>query len=132
MKAVLALVIIYVAMFFLAIQGASQNSVQTLPQGDPTQTAGDSGAIGRDDGAVPRPARQGMDRDQGPGRLKFWINFGSFLDRYAQILIQQATADQVINIICLQGCGQVTGKRNKSLKRLNLCSARPACAFAGR
>jgi hypothetical protein len=33
MKAVLALVIIYVAMFFLAIQGASQNSVQTAPQG---------------------------------------------------------------------------------------------------
>ena len=33
MKAVLALVIIYVAMFFLAIQGASQNSVQTATQG---------------------------------------------------------------------------------------------------
>lgn len=33
MKAVFALVIIYVAMFFLAIQGASQNSAQTVPQG---------------------------------------------------------------------------------------------------
>ena len=33
MKAVLALVMIYVAMFFLAIQGASQNSVQTATQG---------------------------------------------------------------------------------------------------
>jgi hypothetical protein len=33
MKAVLALVIIYVAMFFLAIQGASQNSAQAAPQG---------------------------------------------------------------------------------------------------
>jgi len=38
MKAVLALVIIYVAMFFLAIQGASQNSVQTPPQGSASQT----------------------------------------------------------------------------------------------
>jgi hypothetical protein len=36
MKAVLALVIIYVAMFFLAIQGASQNSAQ--PQGGTGQT----------------------------------------------------------------------------------------------
>jgi len=33
MKAVLALVIIYVAMFFLAIQGASQNSAKTASQG---------------------------------------------------------------------------------------------------
>src|SRR6267154_949172 len=33
MKAVLALVIIYVAMFFLAIQGASQNSIKTASQG---------------------------------------------------------------------------------------------------
>jgi hypothetical protein len=33
MKAVLALVIIYVAMFFLAIQGASQNSAQPEPSG---------------------------------------------------------------------------------------------------
>jgi hypothetical protein len=33
MKAVLALVIIYVAMFFLAIQGASQNSAHAAPQG---------------------------------------------------------------------------------------------------
>lgn len=33
MKAVLALVIIYVAMFFLAIQGASQNSAHATPQG---------------------------------------------------------------------------------------------------
>jgi hypothetical protein len=32
MKAVLALVIIYVAMFFLAIQSASQNSAQPAPQ----------------------------------------------------------------------------------------------------
>jgi len=32
MKAVLALVMIYVAMFFLAIQGASQNSVQAERQ----------------------------------------------------------------------------------------------------
>jgi hypothetical protein len=39
MKAVLALVIIYVAMFFLAIQGASQNSVQTAPQGVGGQAA---------------------------------------------------------------------------------------------
>ena len=33
MKAVLALVIIYVGTFFLVIQGASQNSVQASPQG---------------------------------------------------------------------------------------------------
>jgi hypothetical protein len=39
MKAVLALVIIYVAMFFLAIQGASQNSVQTPTQGGASQAA---------------------------------------------------------------------------------------------
>src|SRR5438270_775485 len=39
MKAVLALVIIYVAMFFLAIQGASQNSVQATPQGAAGQHA---------------------------------------------------------------------------------------------
>ncbi len=39
MKAVLALVIIYVAMFFLAIQGASQNSVQTASQGGAGQGA---------------------------------------------------------------------------------------------
>ena len=32
MKAVLALIILYVAMFFLAIQGASQNSVSAAPQ----------------------------------------------------------------------------------------------------
>jgi hypothetical protein len=37
MKAVLALVIIYVAMFFLAIQGASQNSVQAVPQRGPAE-----------------------------------------------------------------------------------------------
>ena len=38
MKAVLALVIIYVAMFFLAIQGASQNSAaQAAPQGNAGQ-----------------------------------------------------------------------------------------------
>jgi hypothetical protein len=37
MKAVLALVIIYVAMFFLAIQGASQNSVQAVPQSGPAE-----------------------------------------------------------------------------------------------
>src|SRR5467141_4744272 len=34
MKAVLALVIIYVGTFFLVIQGASQNPVQASPQGD--------------------------------------------------------------------------------------------------
>jgi hypothetical protein len=33
MKAVLALVIIYIGTFFLVIQGASQNSVQAAPQG---------------------------------------------------------------------------------------------------
>src|SRR5258708_35232966 len=33
MKAVLALVFIYVCTFFLVIQGASQNSVQAAPQG---------------------------------------------------------------------------------------------------
>src|SRR5260370_32203432 len=33
MKAVLAVVIIYVGTFFLVIQGASQNSVQAAPQG---------------------------------------------------------------------------------------------------
>ena len=33
MKAVLALVIIYVGTFFLVIQGASQNAVQASPQG---------------------------------------------------------------------------------------------------
>jgi len=33
MKAVLALIIIYVGTFFLVIQGASQNSVQAAPQG---------------------------------------------------------------------------------------------------
>jgi len=37
MKAVLALIIIYVAMFFLAIQGASQNSAQAAPQGNAGQ-----------------------------------------------------------------------------------------------
>ncbi len=40
MKAVLALVILYVAMFFLAIQGASQNSAQAARQGGPGQAAG--------------------------------------------------------------------------------------------
>lgn len=39
MKAVLGLIIIYVAMFFLAIQGASQNSAQPAPH-----AAGGSGA----------------------------------------------------------------------------------------
>lgn len=38
MKAVLALVIIYVAMFFLAIQGASQNSAPAAPQSGAGQT----------------------------------------------------------------------------------------------
>ncbi len=33
MKAVLALVLIYVGTFFLVIQGASQNSLQAAPQG---------------------------------------------------------------------------------------------------
>jgi len=36
MKAVLALIIIYVGTFFLVIQGASQNPVQAAPQGTPT------------------------------------------------------------------------------------------------
>jgi hypothetical protein len=40
MKAVLALVILYVAMFFLAIQGASQNSAQAARQGGLGQAAG--------------------------------------------------------------------------------------------
>jgi hypothetical protein len=39
MKAVLALVIIYVAMFFLAIQGASQNSAQAALHSGPGQAA---------------------------------------------------------------------------------------------
>jgi len=39
MKAVLALVIIYVAMFFLAIQGASQNSAQATLHSGPGQAA---------------------------------------------------------------------------------------------
>jgi hypothetical protein len=39
MKAVLALVIIYVGMFFLAIQGASQNSAQPAHRGNSAQTA---------------------------------------------------------------------------------------------
>lgn len=39
MKAVLALVIIYVAMFFLAIQGASQNSAQVTLHTGPGQAA---------------------------------------------------------------------------------------------
>jgi hypothetical protein len=39
MKAVLALVIIYVAMFFLAIQGASQNSLQAALHTGPSQAA---------------------------------------------------------------------------------------------
>ncbi len=39
MKAVLALVIIYVAMFFLAIQGASQNSAQATLHGGAGQAA---------------------------------------------------------------------------------------------
>jgi uncharacterized protein len=39
MKAVLALVIIYVAMFFLAIQGASQNSAQPALRGAAGQSA---------------------------------------------------------------------------------------------
>jgi hypothetical protein len=38
MKAVLALVIIYVAMFFLAIQGASQNSAQATLHSGPGQS----------------------------------------------------------------------------------------------
>ncbi|HLZ52636.1 MAG TPA: DUF2059 domain-containing protein [Candidatus Acidoferrum sp.] len=37
MKAVLALIIIYVGTFFLAIQGASQNSVSAAPQGSGSQ-----------------------------------------------------------------------------------------------
>jgi hypothetical protein len=43
MKAVLALVIIYVGTFFLVIQGASQNAVQAAPQGaTPAQNGGGS------------------------------------------------------------------------------------------
>ena len=37
MKAVLVLISIYIAMFFLAIQGASQNSPQPAPQNDSSQ-----------------------------------------------------------------------------------------------
>jgi hypothetical protein len=39
MKAVLVLISIYIAMFFLAIQGASQNSQQPAPQNDSSQAA---------------------------------------------------------------------------------------------
>jgi hypothetical protein len=39
MKAVLALVIIYVGTFFLVIQGASQNAVQAAPQNAPAQNS---------------------------------------------------------------------------------------------
>ncbi|HEY6268471.1 MAG TPA: DUF2059 domain-containing protein [Candidatus Acidoferrum sp.] len=39
MKAVLALVIIYVGTFFLVIQGASQNAVQAAPQSAPAQNS---------------------------------------------------------------------------------------------
>ena len=46
MKAVLALVIIYVGTFFLVIQGASQNPVQAAPQ---------SAAPAQGNSAVPRP-----------------------------------------------------------------------------
>lgn len=42
MKAVLALVIIYVGTFFLAIQGASQNPVSAAPQGAPAQDQANS------------------------------------------------------------------------------------------
>jgi len=51
MKAVLALVIIYVGTFFLVIQGASQNSVQASPQG---ASSGQSNA-------TPRPANPSID-----------------------------------------------------------------------
>jgi len=51
MKAVLALVIIYVGTFFLVIQGASQNSVQASPQG----TASGQG------NATPRQANPSID-----------------------------------------------------------------------
>src|SRR5579863_3873628 len=43
MKAVLALVIIYVGAFFLAIQGASQNPVSAAPQGAAAQDQAGSG-----------------------------------------------------------------------------------------
>lgn len=44
MKAVLALIILYVGTFFLVIQGASQNSVQASPQGAGTQAQDNSAA----------------------------------------------------------------------------------------
>src|SRR5947207_12374316 len=51
MKAVLALVIIYVGTFFLVIQGASQNSAQASPQGSPSGQSN----------AKPRPANPSID-----------------------------------------------------------------------
>jgi len=51
MKAVLALVIIYVGTFFLVIQGASQNSAQASPQGS---SSGQSNT-------TPRPANPSID-----------------------------------------------------------------------
>jgi hypothetical protein len=51
MKAVLALVIIYVGTFFLVIQGASQNSVQASPQG----------ASSGQNNTVPRQANPSID-----------------------------------------------------------------------
>jgi hypothetical protein len=53
MKAVLALVIIYVGTFFLVIQGASQNSVQAAPQG-----AGQSNAASQQANSSIDPAKE--------------------------------------------------------------------------
>jgi hypothetical protein len=55
MKAVLALIIIYVGTFFLVIQGASQNSVQAAPQS--TATAQDKAAAPQANPAVD-PAKE--------------------------------------------------------------------------
>jgi len=53
MKAVLALVIIYVGTFFLVIQGASQNSVQASPQG-----SGQGNAVSRQASPSIDPAKE--------------------------------------------------------------------------
>jgi hypothetical protein len=55
MKAVLALVIIYVGTFFLVIQGASQNSVQASPQG---ASSGQNNAAPRQANPLIDPAKE--------------------------------------------------------------------------
>ena len=55
MKAVLALVIIYVGTFFLVIQGASQNSVQASPQG---ASSGQGNAVSRQANPSIDPAKE--------------------------------------------------------------------------